>query len=523
MPKRATESLSLNNNEPNVHPELTYIASGTGLMFVGTVFSNVMSLLYGVLIARAIGAKLLGLFYLGGSITGFIAPFAILGLSEGILRYIALFHAKGDFQAIRKTIRWILSVVAIISTSLCFLLFLLAKVIAVNWFHKPELTVVLALLAIAVPFGCLNNICLSSVQALQQIKYRVYVERCITPVFRFIVVGGLFLLGWRLMAVIVSHLASVIFGLGMGGYYLRKVLHKQSHAINGISQDASMSQIMRFSLPLFASVFVRMPPNQLIIWLLGAIWSTEAVAIYRIAINLKELGTIVLNSLNSVFAPMISGLFGQPKKLEQVYKTATRWIVSLSIPIYLLIILLAQKLLNLYGDAFVAGAIPLMLLCLGDIVNSGVGSAGYMVMMSGHPNVHLYNEVGTAVLTAVVSFIAIPKYGILGAAFAVTIAVVCVNLIRLIEIYYFLRIHPYDRSYIKPILSVAMASLCLIAITRFLSIRFPYDLIIYSMAFFMIYVGLLFVSGLSQEETILLRDVKLRLIGQFQKKQSDGK
>jgi len=521
MPKHSTEETSPPNaNETDVHKELKYIASGTGLMFAGTMFSNVISLIYGVLIAKAIGAKLLGLYYLGTSITGFITPFAILGLSKGILRYIGLFHAKGDFQAIRKTVRWILSVVAIISVSLSFLLFLLAKIIAVNWFHKPELTIVLALLTIAVPFRCLKTICLFSVQALHRIKYRVYVERFITPVLRFIVVGGLFLIGWRLMAVLTAHLVSAILTLGIAGYYLRKVLPKQSQVTSEMSENVSMNQIIRFSFPLFIASLLNMPSKRIIIWLLGTFWSTEAVAIYGVATRLKALGTAVLKSLNAVFAPIISGLSGsgELKKLKRLYKTATRWLVSLSLPIYLLLILLAQKFLNLYGEIFVAGAIPLMILCLSEIINSGVGSAGYIVMMSGHPKIHLYNEIVNAVLTIVLSFIAVPKYGVLGAAFAITIAVACVNLIRLIEIYYFLRIHPYDWKYIKPVLSIGIASLSLVGMTRILSIRFPLDLIIYSMLFFMIYIGLLFVSGLSREETELLQDLKLKVTGKFRKR-----
>lgn len=516
--KHKIESQSPNNSELDIQQELTYIASGTALMFGGTLFSNVISLGYGVLTARVVGAKLLGIFYLGLSVVGFIGPFAILGLSNGLLRYIPLFYAKGDFQAIRRTIRWVLSFVATISTLLTFVLFLLAKIIAVNWFHQPELTVVLVLLAITAPLGCIGSICLCSVQALHQIKYRVYVECFITPAFRLIVVGGLFLLGWRLMAVVTAHLASVILSLGMAGYYLRKVLQKQPYVIGGTSQNVSMSQIVRFSLPLFLSSIFRMFPKNLITWLLG-IFSAEAVAIYGIASRLSILGTYVLHSLNSVFAPMISGLSGsgQLKELEQLYKTATRWLVFLSMPIYLLMILLAQKFLYLYGEAFIVGAIPLMILCLGEIVNAGVGSAGYMVVMSGHPKIHLCNEIVTAVLTTVLSFIAIPKYGVLGAAIAVTIAVAFVNLVRCMEVYYFLRIHPYDLNYVKLISPVVVASLSLIGIQNIFSIRFPYNLIIYSLTFGAIYIGLLLVSGLSQEDNRLLQSIKLKISNNFQK------
>ena len=107
------KNLVLYANETDVHQELTYIASGTGWMFAGTVFSNVVLLIYGVLIARTIGAKLLGIFYLGTSVTGLIAQAGTFGLSHGIFRYIGLFYAKGNFQAIRKTILSILSIVAI--------------------------------------------------------------------------------------------------------------------------------------------------------------------------------------------------------------------------------------------------------------------------------------------------------------------------------------------------------------------------------------------------------------------------
>ena len=517
--KHEPESQSLNNSELDVQQELTYIASGTALMFGGTLFSNVISLVYGVLAARIVGAKLLGIFYLGSSVIGFIGPFAILALSKGgLFRYIPLFHAKGDFQAIRKTIRWVLSFVATISTLLTLFLFLLAKIIAMNWFHHPELTKVLVLLAITIPLGNIGSICLCSVHALHQIKYRVYVERFITPVFRLIVVNGLFLLGWRLMALVTTHVVSAILSLGMAGYYLWKVLQEQPHA-NRISQNVSMSQIVRFSVPLFlSSIFWRFPQN-LITWLLG-IFSAEAVAIYGIASRLKELGSYVLHSLNSVFVPMISGLFGsgQRKKLEALYKNATRWIVSLSIPIYLLMILLAQKFLYLYGEAFVVGAIPLVILCLCEIVNSSVGSAGNMVVMTGHPKIHLCNEIVTAIIITVLSFIAIPKYGVLGAALAVGIGVAFVNLIRLMEVYYFLRIHPYDWKYIKLILPVTIASLSLIGIQNFFPIRFPYNLIIYSLTFVGIYIGLLLVSGLSQEDIRLLQSIKLRIAGKFQKK-----
>ncbi len=500
--------------------DLAYIASNTGLVFAGSIVSNVIQVIYGILVARVIGAKSLGLFYLATSLTGMATLIGTLGLSHGVLRYIGTLYSRRDFQSIRKIVRGLLGIVAVISISLSLLLFLLAKVISVKWFNQPELSIFLTLLAITIPLECLRNICFSSIQTLKRIKYMVYIQSLVTPVFQFILVGFMFLLGLRLMAVVLGYMASVILSAVMAGYYLSKILRLQDSINNNDSESVSITAVIRFSFPLFISQLSSIPSERLVLWLLGSFWHVESVAVYGVANRLRGLGMIIFQSLNSVYGPMISGLHDtkQLKILEKLYKTTTRWIVSLGMPIYILMILLAGKLLNLFGEEFTAGKIPLIILCLGEIIFLFGSSGSYMVAMSGHPMVGLFNGIAMASLTIALSFAFIPKYGIIGAASAVAIAYTIVNFIRLIQVYHFLQMHPYDWCYIKPLISITIASLVLILIKQMVHIKFPFDFAIYLTVFFTVYIGLLLFMKLEQDESDLLQRIRFRFFGRFSSK-----
>jgi O-antigen/teichoic acid export membrane protein len=211
---------------------------------------------------------------------------------------------------------------------------------------------------------------------------------------------------------------------------------------------------------------------------------------------------------------MISELHssGRLKELEHFYKTTTRWSFSFTLPISLLMILMSQQILQLYGKEFLAGASSLILVCVDGIIASAVGSFDYMIIMSGHSMVELYGTVGTQAMIIISGFFAIPKYGVFGAAFSFTVSVIFATLIMLLVLYYILRIHPYECGYVKPVVASGTASLSFIGLTLITPVRYPYNLIICSIAFLLIYFGLLWSMGLTHEETELLRSFKRAFI-----------
>ena len=494
----------------DIQQELKHIASGTGLVFFGSVFSSVVSVLYGAFIARVIGAEILGIYYLGLSIITFGVLLSNLGLDRGALRYVALLEAQQNFRSIKQIIKAILKIVATASVLLGLCIFILAKTIAIRLFREPELASLLQVLSLTIPLSTTSQILISSIRALHHIKYNIYIRSFLVPTLRFAVAASLLLVGWKLKGVIAAYLASISLTVALASYFLWRILWKCQLKREYVAKDAWMWEVLRFSLPLsLRSVFPAIAAR-ISTWLLATFWSSESVAIYGVVARLANLGTLFLHSLNFVFSPMIAGLHGtqQTAKLEHLYKVSGRWIFTLSLPVYLLAILLGHSVLSLYGQAFALGTLSLLILCLGQIINSGTGLSGEMVLMSGRSKLSLLNEIIASILTAVVSVIFIPLWGITGAALAIASAVVSVNLIRLGEVYYFTRMHPYNADFLKPLLSGAISTMLLIMAIRWLPIFYPHDLWAYSITFVSVYLVWNIVFKISQEDMLIFQSVR---------------
>jgi len=106
----------------------------------------------------------------------------------------------------------------------------------------------------------------------------------------------------------------------------------------------------------------------------------------------------------------------------------------------------------------------------------------------------------------------IPRYGIIGAASATAVSIAAIQLLRLAEVWYFLRIHPYRWDFWKPIVSCLISALIISASAR-LGMNPNHMLNIAMLVFLFIatYMVLLYLFKLSSEELTVLQTVKNRL------------
>jgi O-antigen/teichoic acid export membrane protein len=184
------------------------------------------------------------------------------------------------------------------------------------------------------------------------------------------------------------------------------------------------------------------------------------VGIYDIALKVALLIQLPLLISNTIFAPMIGELYAQNNisTLEALFKVVTKWVFIASFLIFSLSVLLIGPILKVFGTEFASATLPFFLLALGQLVNSGTGAVGWILIMSGHSKLHLINATLAAFLTIVLCYYLIPKFGTVGTATAVTITLITVNILRLIEVFYILGIHPYHREFIVTVLG-SLASL----------------------------------------------------------------
>ncbi|WP_279401834.1 hypothetical protein [Piscibacillus salipiscarius] len=68
-----------------------------------------------------------------------------------------------------------------------------------------------------------------------------------------------------------------------------------------------------------------------------------------------------------------------------MFKTITKWVVTVNLLAFGLILLLNEEIMLVFGYEFLFGSTALVLVAIGQVVNAGVGSAGQFLTMTGHP------------------------------------------------------------------------------------------------------------------------------------------
>ena len=90
-------------------------------------------------------------------------------------------------------------------------------------------------------------------------------------------------------------------------------------------------------------------------------------------------------SVSLTFSPFVADLHhrGERERLDDLYKRVTRWALTATIPVLLVLAVLPGPVLRVFGEDFGAGADALRILIVGMIVPVMVGTVGFILIMAG--------------------------------------------------------------------------------------------------------------------------------------------
>lgn len=504
-----TNSISSNSIHTKAHfNELPTIARGAGINFIGTLIGKILAFLFAIFIARMLIPAELGLYYLGLTVTSFLVVLSAFGLDSGVLRFVSLFHGEKDTSRMRGTIISCLSIVIPMSLFIGILLFLSADKIAIYIFHKPNLKNVLKLFSISIPFLAISSIFIMSTQGLKLMQYKMISdigEAALKFIFVFVLI---YCLGLRLSGAVLGNVISAFLAALLAFFFATRLIP----IFRGDERPIlEFRKLLQFSFPQIFSRFL----NFLLVYtdtlMLGYFRTSEEIGIYNIAARVVILGMIIWTAFGTMFAPIIADLHnkGNIDQLGSLFKVVTRWIFTISLPLFLLLILFPKPILNIFGKEFTVGSTCLVILSFGYLLACAIGPANYMVLMTGRSDLNLLNNLVTFIVNVLLNYVLIPKYGVVGAAFATASAITLVNIIRLVQTFYLMRIHPYNLSYLKPLSAGTISILTILFIHNMIP-TCPSSISI--LAFLCCYLFLMYMVKLSREELYVLREMKRKYI-----------
>jgi O-antigen/teichoic acid export membrane protein len=202
-----------------------------------------------------------------------------------------------------------------------------------------------------------------------------------------------------------------------------------------------------------------------LIWLdtllLGVFLDSEQVGLYNVATRLVTLAIFVLAPINATFGPHIAHLYHlqQEHDLRRVYQAASGWIVRLSMPAFVLLVVAPEPLLQVFGGEFRVAAAVTVILAAGQLVNAATGPCGTLLNMSGKVGVNMADNLAALILNLLLNLWLIPREGIVGAAIAWSASLAIVNIIRVVQVRILVGVSPFTVDTIKALAAGVAAGL----------------------------------------------------------------
>ncbi len=427
-------------------------------MFAGLMLGRFIDLMYRIFLARALSPAEYGLFFLAYNIIFVASTVAIGGFPQGLMRYVAYYKGKKDKARVKGVMIDAGLVMAGLGVVSGAIVFLLAEWLA-SLFHTPGLTPIFQIVAFFLPAQALFLYSKSVLEGFQRLKYWFYGEIISTRLLRLVLTIVLVSLGFGLLGISLIFVFTVAIGFVVMAWFASKKVFPNFRKIKAVH---GAREYLSFAAPLFFSSSILAISGHIDTIMIGLFMSTASVGFYNVALPLAALLRMFLASFNGIFAPMTTELFAKNKMKEvgALYKSVTKWAFMSAWPVFLLFFAFPGQVIELFfGPGYGSGAIALAILSVGYLVNTGVGSAGVLLLASGKPKLLLINNAVIAVLNIAFNWLLIPVFGLVGAAVATSFSVSVINLLMLAEVKEFLGFHPYKKSFLRPLAAGVVAAI----------------------------------------------------------------
>ena len=163
----------------------------------------------------------------------------------------------------------------------------------------------------------------------------------------------------------------------------------------------------------------------------------DAIAFYSVAIKLILIVAMVMNTINSLYAPKIAEYYGKKKmkELKDLVKISSRLIFFISLPALLIMFIFSKEILGLFGTQYETAQKAFYFLISGHFFSTLCGVNGVYLNMTGRQKLFQIILLITVALNIALNWVMIPRYSINGAAIASSICVLFWNAIAVVIIY----------------------------------------------------------------------------------------
>lgn len=402
-------------------------AFAVGWVLVGSIVNLAIGFFLRIILARWLGSFDLGLYTMVVTVQEFATLIAGIGISTALTKFVA------QSQENRERISQLVYSAFVISITFGFVaglvLFLISGTLA-NIFDMPQLSNLLKILAISLPFIVLFQAELGLVNGLKKMKS--YATLIIIRAFSMIIlVISLISIGLGIEGTVLGMILSIIGTALFGIFFSRKYLHLTYHNFYKNAKG-----LIAFGALVFATNTVNILLNQTGILMIGYFLDATKVGYYGVAVSMCMLFNIIPHAVQRVTFPLTAEYWygANRNALQKMFDKSMKYTACIMFSLGLFFSFFAREITtNIFGADFINCVSPFLVLLAARVLRgSTINPIAPAFAARGRPDINLKVDALTLILNVFLSWFLIPKYGITGAATATTISLLIGTLVYLI-------------------------------------------------------------------------------------------
>jgi len=414
--------------------ELAYGAIGSmSIKLIGAV----LTILLTMLLARILGVEGYGTYTYVLSIVSLLAIPAQMGLPNLLVRETAKAHINQDWSLMRGLWYWSGGLVAIISIIIAFFSWLTIQF----WqsrFTEEQITLFTVGLTL-VPLLALGNLRDGALRGLHFVILGQLPEVVLRPGLLLISILILQWCGWILhftpLQIMTLNAVWALITFLIAAVILQ---NKQPDALRDVERRYEQRCWFQAAWPLACLAGMQLINQHIATLVLGYFVTVADVAVFKVVTSVAGAVGFGLYSVNTMIAPYFAKLYAQKEKqkLQYLVSLSSGVILIFCVPIAIMLVVFGNEvLLLMFGAEYVRGYEALLILVIGQLINSITGSVSILLNMTGFERDTVKAFSISAVINILCNLFAVPYWGVLAAAYASAIGMIVWNMMLIIVAY----------------------------------------------------------------------------------------
>jgi len=419
-------SPSMQSADPDPHVSWLTRVARSGLAeklvkgFVVGIGTRVLMLVMHVVIGRQLGLHGYGIFALMTGIVTLSANLGTLGWNKVITRLVAQYHVEKQWALLHGVIIRGDQIVFRVTTGVGVLLCLGSWLFA----SDPAIRVCLLIAGISIPIVAMRQYRCRQLLGMHKTRTAMFLESGAVPAL-VVIIALMFGVRSAAQAVLIYSLMSLAIAFLLKAMVFRKLPGEVFQSPPKFETRQWQSIATPAILGQSGGVLMR----RIDLLMIGPMLGVSAVGLYssafRVSFALQCIPVVIGLIVQPIF---VSAWYaGRIDKVKRVFVRSLLASIAISIPVAGVLLVFPEQVMSIFGKEFTGGTTLLVVFIAGQIVNAMTGPVAPLLVMTGNERIFGISTGVVAALNIIGNLIAIPLFGVMGAAVMAACCIVTLN------------------------------------------------------------------------------------------------